>query len=49
MDNNRVEGTKHEVKGAVKETAGKVTGEPARKCPATWKGAPARCRTKLGN
>jgi uncharacterized protein YjbJ (UPF0337 family) len=27
MDHNRVEGTKHEVKGAVKEVAGKVTGD----------------------
>lgn len=26
MDHNRVEGTKHEVKGATKEIAGKVTG-----------------------
>jgi uncharacterized protein YjbJ (UPF0337 family) len=27
MDHNRIEGTKHEVKGAIKETAGKVTGD----------------------
>jgi uncharacterized protein YjbJ (UPF0337 family) len=27
MDHNRVEGTKHQVKGAVKEVAGKVTGD----------------------
>ena len=26
MDKNRVEGTKHQLKGAVRETAGKVTG-----------------------
>lgn len=26
MDRNRIEGTKHEVKGAAKEMAGKVTG-----------------------
>ena len=26
MDRNRIEGTKHEVKGAIKEMAGKVTG-----------------------
>ena len=26
MDKNRTEGTKHEVKGAIKETVGKVTG-----------------------
>lgn len=26
MDRNRIEGTKHQVKGAIKEVAGKVTG-----------------------
>jgi len=26
MDKNRTEGTKHEIKGAVKEAIGKVTG-----------------------
>ena len=26
MDKNRTEGTKHEIKGAIKEGAGKVTG-----------------------
>ena len=26
MDKNRTEGIKHEIKGAVKETVGKVTG-----------------------
>ncbi len=28
MDHNRIEGTKHQVKGAIKEMAGKVTGNP---------------------
>ena len=27
MDKNRIEGTKHEVKGAIKEGAGKLTGD----------------------
>ena len=27
MDHNRVDGTKHQVKGAVKQTVGKVTGD----------------------
>lgn len=27
MNDNRVEGTKHEIKGAVKEGAGKLTGD----------------------
>jgi uncharacterized protein YjbJ (UPF0337 family) len=26
MDKNRIEGTKHEIKGAIKETAGKYLG-----------------------
>ncbi|WP_342018510.1 CsbD family protein [Dyella japonica] len=30
MDKNRVEGTKHEVKGAIKEGVGKVTNNPAK-------------------
>jgi uncharacterized protein YjbJ (UPF0337 family) len=30
MDKNRVEGTKHEVKGAIKEGVGKVTGNHAK-------------------
>lgn len=30
MDKNRTEGTKHEIKGAIKEVAGKVTGNKAR-------------------
>jgi uncharacterized protein YjbJ (UPF0337 family) len=30
MDKNRIEGTKHEIKGGVKEAAGKVTGNHAR-------------------
>ena len=30
MDKNRTEGLKHEVKGAVKEVAGKVTGNKLR-------------------
>lgn len=30
MDKNRTEGTKHEVKGAIKEGIGKVTGQPAK-------------------
>jgi uncharacterized protein YjbJ (UPF0337 family) len=30
MDKNRTEGTKHEIKGAVKEGVGKVTGNPIR-------------------
>lgn len=30
MDKNRTEGTKHEVKGAVKETTGKVTGDTSK-------------------
>lgn len=29
MDRNRVEGTKHEIKGAIKEAAGKMTGNKA--------------------
>ena len=28
MDKNRVEGTKHEIKGAVKEGIGKLTNDP---------------------
>lgn len=28
MHHNRIEGTKHEAKGAIKEMAGKVTGNP---------------------
>ncbi len=28
MDRNRIEGAKHEVKGTIKETMGKVTGNP---------------------
>jgi uncharacterized protein YjbJ (UPF0337 family) len=30
MDKNRIEGTKHEIKGGAKEAAGKVTGNHAR-------------------
>jgi uncharacterized protein YjbJ (UPF0337 family) len=30
MDTNRKEGLKHEVKGGIKEVAGKVTGNKAR-------------------
>ncbi|WP_404611746.1 CsbD family protein [Rhodanobacter hydrolyticus] len=30
MDKNRTEGTKHEVKGAIKEVVGKVTGNKAK-------------------
>jgi len=30
MDKNRTEGTKHEIKGAVKEGVGKVTGNKAK-------------------
>jgi uncharacterized protein YjbJ (UPF0337 family) len=30
MDKNRIEGTKHEIKGGMKEAAGKVTGNPVR-------------------
>jgi len=30
MDKNRVEGTKHEIKGGIKEAAGKATGNHTR-------------------
>jgi CsbD-like. len=30
MDKNRTEGTKHEIKGAIKEAVGKVTGNKAK-------------------
>lgn len=30
MDKNHEEGLKHQIKGGVKEAAGKVTGNPAR-------------------
>ena len=30
MDKNRIEGTKHEVKGAIKEGVGKITDNPAK-------------------
>jgi uncharacterized protein YjbJ (UPF0337 family) len=30
VDKNRVEGSKHEIKGALKEGVGKVTGNPAK-------------------
>ena len=44
MDKNRIEGTKHEVKGAIKEAVGKVSGD--RSTEAEGKGDQAKADLK---
>jgi uncharacterized protein YjbJ (UPF0337 family) len=45
MDKNRIVGAAHQVKGAVKETVGKVTGDAKRRPKGPRKKRQGRCRT----
>jgi uncharacterized protein YjbJ (UPF0337 family) len=47
MDKDRAEGAARQVKGAVKEAVGKVTGDSKPKPKARLKKQPARSRTPL--
>ena len=47
MDKNRTEGTKHEIKGAVKELVGKVTGNRSKEIAGKTSGSLVTIR-KMG-
>ncbi len=48
MDHNRVEGTKHQAKGAVKEAAGKVTGDKWQEATGTVEKNVGKVQRKVG-
>jgi uncharacterized protein YjbJ (UPF0337 family) len=48
MDHNRVEGTKHQVKGAAKEMAGKITGDKWREATGAMEKNAGKIQRKAG-
>ena len=48
MDKDRVEGTAHQVKGAIKETAGKVTGDTKTQAEGTAEKAAGKVQNAAG-
>ena len=46
MDKDRIAGTAHQVKGAVKETVGKVTGDAKTQAEGAPRRRPARCKMR---
>lgn len=48
MDSNRIQGTKHEVKGAIKEMAGNVTGNKKREVEGTLEKNAGKVQKEVG-
>jgi uncharacterized protein YjbJ (UPF0337 family) len=48
MDKNRIEGTKHEVKGAVKEGVGKVTNNPVKEAAGNLEKNAGKIQKEIG-
>jgi uncharacterized protein YjbJ (UPF0337 family) len=48
LDKNRTEGTKHEIKGAVKEVIGKVTGNKAKEVAGTIEKNAGKVQNEVG-
>jgi len=48
MDKDRIEGTAHQVKGAVKETIGKVTGDTKTEAEGTAEKAAGKAQNAVG-
>lgn len=48
MNDNRIEGTKHEVKGAVKEGVGKLTGDTSKQVEGNLEKNAGKVQNKVG-